>query len=517
MVLRPNYIKKAIFKGFEMSGKDLLLVVLATLVLRLPSLFEPPWYDDEGIYAAVANSLLNGQSLYTEVLDNRPPGIYFIYAAIIHLFGPNLAFIKLAAALNVVGAQLVLMQIGSRLWSRKAGIVAALLFGVLSALPLFEGTIANTEIFTMFPISLGVLLWLRGKDLYAGLAFGAALSIKQIAGVEFAAVLLTTALFAPYWRRRIGILLAGYSVPVFLMLAYVVLSGSFGEFIYANFSYYTGYLQRGSRVPPSFLILKVGLLVSSILLMMAWVRGSRSEKPSSLVLIPMWLAFSLFGSILTGRPYVHYLLPVFPAFSLLAAWYITSLRTTRVTGVTWRKLVATSSVVGISIWMLSFIFVPWPRWANLQWTMNYYKHFAALTLRLESRAAYNDFFDKRVNRNQEVASYLASRAKEGDSLLVWGDEPWIYALSSLPEVARFTVAYFAYEIPGGLKEVADSVAVREPTFIAIVSSEPVYPELKKAIEQNYLVSKTVGNITVMERTPPLIVLHGDIPPNQFTQ
>src|SRR5437867_2962954 len=95
MVPRPEFIRKAIYRGYEKVGKDALLVVLATFLLRLPSLFEPPWYDDEGIYAAVANSLLNGQSLYTQVLDNRPPGIYLIYSVIIGLFGPNLLFIKL--------------------------------------------------------------------------------------------------------------------------------------------------------------------------------------------------------------------------------------------------------------------------------------------------------------------------------------------------------------------------------------------------------------------------------------
>ncbi|GEM_PF-2016470 len=518
MVARLELIIKALFSPPQADGKlgkDVLVVVLVTFLLRLPSLFEPPWYDDEGIYAAVANSLLNGQRLYTEVLDNRPPGIYFLYALIMVVFGPNLFFIKLAAILSVIGSQLIVVRIGSHLWSRRAGIIAALLLGILSSLPLFEGNIANAEIFMIFPTCLGMLLWIKGSYFYSGLAFGAALSIKQIAGAEFTAAIITALLFAPYWKHRAALLLAGYSVPVLLILAYVVLSGSFSEFIYANFSYYTDYLQRGARVHPSFLVVKVLLLPSFVLLTMAWARGPRSDKSANIALITLWLAFAFFGSVLTGRPYPHYLLPIFPALSLLIAWYIVSRHATGVARVTWPRLLATSSVLGISVWLLISIFIPWPGWASVPRSFGYYGNFVEYAFGIKSRASYNDFFDKRVNRNLEVASYLASRARDGDSLLVWGDEPWIYALSSLPEVARFTVAYYAYEIPGELKRVAESVAIREPAFIALVTGKPLYPELKNAIEKNYIVSKTVGTITVMERTPPLIVQHGEIMPEQF--
>ncbi len=515
MVSHLGLISRDIYGKYINLNKDVLAVLLLTFLLRLPSLFEPPWYDDEGIYAAVANSLLNGQRLYTEVLDNRPPGIYLLYAVIIGVFGPNLAFIKLAAILSVIGSQLTLVRIGSNMWSRRAGLIAALLLGVLSSLPIFEGNIANAEIFMMFPTCLGMLLWIKGRYFYSGLAFGAALSIKQIAGAEFAAVLVTVMLFAPFWRRKAGLLLAGYSIPVLLMLAYVISTDSLGEFIYANFSYYTDYLQRGARVHYSFGVVKVILLLSSILVMMAWARGPRTDKSANMVLPAMWLVFAFFGSILTGRPYVHYLIPIFPAVSLILGWCAVSWQTTRIASVTWRKLLATSSVLGVSMWLLLSIFVPWPRWTSPGWAFNYYANFVQHVLGVRSSAVYNDFFDKRVNRNLAVASYLSSRAKDGDSLLVWGDEPWIYVLSSLPEVARFTVAYYAYEIPGELKRVAESVAIREPTFIALVTNKPLYPELKSAIDKNYVVSKTVGTITIMERTPPLIVQHGEGLPNEL--
>lgn len=504
-------IKRMVAPGEE---RRFVLAVAAVLVLtfmfRLPSLFEPPWYDDEGIYAAVASSWLNGQELYSEVLDNRPPGLYFIYAAIIATFGPKLIFIKLAATMSVLASQLCVVKIGEDLWGRKVGLIAAALLGLLSGLPLLEGNIANAEIFMMFPVSLGMLLRARRKDFASGLAFGTALTVKQIAGAELAAALLAGALFAPLWKRRTSSLMAGFSIPLIAMLAYVVIYASFWDFIFANVSYYLGYVQRETRIPPASLFLKISLLLLTVVLMKPWLSGKRSDRKVSLAVPPLWLAFSFFGAVLTGRPYVHYMLSFLPPLCLLLVATGPVLRAPDFRRAPWGKVAATFTSVGASAWLLFAIFIPWPGWASPERVAGYYGNHAQFLVGLKSRAAFNDFFDKRVNRNLEVASYLANRARKGDSLLVWGDEPWIYALSSLPlpDMARVTVSYFAYEIPNGLKDVAASVKMREPTFIVLVTNKPLYPELKEALDSNYIPSKTVGSITVLERPPRQMALQG---------
>ena len=49
-------------------------------ILRLPSLFEPLWYGDEGIYQVVGNSINHGKLLYSQIFDNKPPFLYWLYA-----------------------------------------------------------------------------------------------------------------------------------------------------------------------------------------------------------------------------------------------------------------------------------------------------------------------------------------------------------------------------------------------------------------------------------------------------
>lgn len=68
----------------------LVLVLALVFILRIPSLFEPFWYGDEGIFAAVGHGLNKGQMLYLETWDNKPPMIYIYYSLIFRIFGESM-------------------------------------------------------------------------------------------------------------------------------------------------------------------------------------------------------------------------------------------------------------------------------------------------------------------------------------------------------------------------------------------------------------------------------------------
>ena len=56
------------------------VVVLIFSLLRLPSVIEPYWYGDEGIYEVLAQAMNQGRGLYSGIWDNKPPLLYIIYA-----------------------------------------------------------------------------------------------------------------------------------------------------------------------------------------------------------------------------------------------------------------------------------------------------------------------------------------------------------------------------------------------------------------------------------------------------
>ncbi|HEX8932414.1 MAG TPA: hypothetical protein VF810_04620, partial [Patescibacteria group bacterium] len=56
----------------------LFSISLIFFLLRLPSLIEPDWYGDEGIYQTIGMALHKGSFLYTQIWDNKPPLLYLV-------------------------------------------------------------------------------------------------------------------------------------------------------------------------------------------------------------------------------------------------------------------------------------------------------------------------------------------------------------------------------------------------------------------------------------------------------
>ena len=67
-------LKKFFFKYW------LVLLFGLTFFLRLPSLFEPFTYGDEGIYLTLGQGLRKGLVFYRDIHDNKPPFLYLLAA-----------------------------------------------------------------------------------------------------------------------------------------------------------------------------------------------------------------------------------------------------------------------------------------------------------------------------------------------------------------------------------------------------------------------------------------------------
>lgn len=150
--------------GSRRRGVAAVLAVAAvTLLLRLPGLLEPHHYSDEGIFAAVAQRLLQGHRLYAEAWEDKPPLIYWLYAAVLAVAGPSMAAIRAVAAVWAAAAAAGVTVIGVRLLGRRAGLACALVFAVLVSLPLIEANLALTELFAATPVIGAMLLLIQAE------------------------------------------------------------------------------------------------------------------------------------------------------------------------------------------------------------------------------------------------------------------------------------------------------------------------------------------------------------------
>src|SRR3989338_434230 len=206
----------------------LTLILFVIFLFRLPSLFEPYWYGDEGIFAAVAANLNQGGVLYQTAWDNKPPMIYLTYAAIFKLFGVSMFWLRLVTLALVLATAVVIYEIAKNILGEKRALLAIFIFGFLTSLRIVEGNLALTEIFMILPISLAMFLIVkRNFDLIsiagAGFLFAIASLYKQVGALEAAAVgiflFLYTKRFGEFLKR--GLVLAlGFAVPYFATIAY---------------------------------------------------------------------------------------------------------------------------------------------------------------------------------------------------------------------------------------------------------------------------------------------------------
>lgn len=465
--------------------KLLVFFFLSVIVLRIPSLFEPYWYGDEGVYLTLGLTVRRGLVLYRDIHDNKPPLLYWLAALSENLFW--FKFLLLTTSL----ASIALFYKLSRLIfseSKKAVLIACGLFTLLTTLPLVEGNIANAENFLILFTILGMLLLIYKEKITTGMAvligfcFSIAILFKVPAGADFGAVFFFLLFFQNKNPKKIIIpLLMGLFIPIFFVTLYYFLRGAFSQFITAAFLQNIGYLsswQTGSHAAKS---LPMGLISRGFLVLgtTGILFSLRKKLPEYFILCVLWFAFAMFGATLSGRPYAHYLLETVPALSLILGYLVLKTKISE-------KILMAGSVIALIISIAYFRF-----WFYSPFT--YYKNFVSFAVGIENKTQYFNRFNPSVNRNYKVSDYLAGRTKSSDKIFVWGDEPFIYALSRRLPAGRYTVAYHVIDFQGQ-RETEAALLSQKPKFIVKIAGEKKqFPEMDKIILDNYKLITTIDD------------------------
>src|SRR4051794_34992952 len=113
----------------------LAAILLGTIVLRLPTFFEPPWHSDEGIFAAVAERLLHGGRLYADAWESKPPLFLFLYAGIFKAFGVSVVALRFASTASALLTELALYAVALQLMRPKQALVAVAVCGFCLSVP----------------------------------------------------------------------------------------------------------------------------------------------------------------------------------------------------------------------------------------------------------------------------------------------------------------------------------------------------------------------------------------------
>jgi hypothetical protein len=462
----------------------LAIVLALTMILRIPTFFEPFSYGDEMIYLTLGEGVRQGLTLYKDLHDNKPPLLY-LFAGIagnVFWFKAILAFWNLITIVLFWHLAKALFPKNQRLHK-----IATAMFALLTTLPLLEGNIANAEMFMIGPTIAAFLIIfsrkLNFRNLFgAGLFFAIATLFKVPAAFDILAIVF-------FWIISLGIktkgikqtlkytlfIALGWFAPIAFTLLWYGLAGAFKEYLVAAFLQNLGYLStwRPAANSGSLLVRNLpffirGALVIAVSLLL-YIKKARLSR--QFIFLTLWLIFGLFAVTLSERPYPHYLLQVVPAISLLLGILFAD-----------RSLGQTLAIAPLGLALLVPVYYHFWHYPSLP----YYVNFTKFALGTIEREEYFSRFGSQVSTNYEIADFLINSSKPSDKVFVWGpDGSTIYALSRRLPPGKYVIDYHINDFSTRSDE-ASLLASSRPKFIIILPGASPFPELVPVLRKSYI-------------------------------
>ena len=322
----------------------LLFCAIIILACRLYTLSEP-LQNDLTLYALISHEMLSGKTLYQDLFDHKPPGIFVTFALceLVAGFGPAALF--LASLLPSLLTLLALFWAASQLFrddkERRwwAAIACSFIWSLVSGDLLLEANQANTELFQSCFKSLGFAFILfaapaTGRSAFknvivAAIFFALASFYKQTAALTAAFIAVAHVLCSKErpFKHFVTIALVGL-LFWFLVFGYFAVVGRFDAFWQANVTYNSQYAgASGWSLPQKILAtlninhllpLKVGAPLF-LFTLASFLYGMAKWRRENLLLLA-WLFATVIEIALAGRYYSHYYQLFLPPLVLGSVW-----------------------------------------------------------------------------------------------------------------------------------------------------------------------------------------------------
>lgn len=483
----------------------ILILLIIVALLRLPTLTTPNFYGDEEIYFVMGRAWNTGVPLYEAMFDHKPPLIYIV-AGIFSTVALFRGFLMLSMLVHTY----LFWLLAQKFWGEKHPYLAklsSLVFVVLSTIPTFEGHIVNAELLMMLPVTASLLM-IWGKDtgdrkeglpykyLLAGLVAGIGWLYKVPVMFDVLAIMLYAFVFTKntlwesiksvfslkFWLYGIG-----FALPLLLTFAYYYLKGHGESYLATVFTVNLGYVSSWkSESFTTFNPFKSGLVVRGLILgvytLVLYLMRKKLDR--RLLFAALWGGFSLFGALLSYRPYPHYLQEIVPAVSLLIPTLFT-------TANLWGWIVWTF-VITISI--LTQKDVAFWGYESKPLYVNYWQ----LVTGQITKEEYRNRFDN-ARRNYVIADFIKTRLGTGESIYVWGSDPTIYNLTNtVPSGGKYIVSFHVRDLRKH-DYVMENLVKNKPQAIVILPGSDEFEELEGMIATKYVELHSYDGATVYWR------------------
>lgn len=473
-------------------------------LLRIPSLVEPYWYGDEGIYQVIGIALRQGRILYKEIWDNKPPILYLIYG----LFNGDQFSVRLFSLVFGIGSIVLFFLLSKKLFKNKLSTyIATVVYAFIFGLPLIEGNIANAENFMHLPIIGAFYLILASGQqrkyinyFIAGLLLSFAFLTKIVAIFDFAAlfiIILTLRFYDGFsntdkkdrlicnlsirkffvWFFEELVFVLGFIFPIFISIIYFLSKNAFSDYYKAAFSQNVGYVGYGNYFlfPMGSLVFKLILLFASVL----FVVTLKKKLGYAGIVIFIWVFFSLFNALFSARPYTHYLLVLLPAISLLIGFVFDN---KKILKISLPLLIVILLVLNTNFKVYKKIY-------------SYYENYRQFVFGNKSILDYQSFFDGSTPRDYDIAQMILMKTDKNEEVFIWGDSGQIYALAGKLPPGRYIVSYHITFYKNAVDETKKVLDIVRPKYIIQTKENP---EINSFLEL-YSLKYTLNNAKIYER------------------
>ena len=517
-------------RGVERSARTTLLTLGLCALILVPTLAYRMTVD-QGIFAYMGSQVLEGRWPYLSTWESDYPGLMFLQAIEILLFGKSIVMFRLFDCLFQLGSAYFIYRITYRVGTRRAGaVLAAVLFCLI-----YQGygpwNTAQREGFALFFVLAGFCLFFTAErrpavitGLAIGLGLGMALLIKPT-------VLALSLFYLPLvfelrnrdaWKSLLSVF-AGGIAPMAAVLTFYWIQGGLRELYEACvlFQYtYTTLLRNDASLPAYWLSKARRLGANAVWLPVVYapflVWGA--ERRHRVMLFLAYLG-SLYAVFVQGTFAGYHYLPGLAIGAILignmcsqASDFLFKQRRLPVVGKAWMlRDVAVAALI-----LLALVVYIKPT------TIRNFVSLRFLERPLPNEYRNGNVFD--VTEDYDVADYLKSRTEPSEPIQVWGYETLVYYLAERRAASRFQMTTPLVMRTAGQslsplqqkwrQEFMNDMIQKRPKYVAVVrndnwwwapdnkSSEELlndFPEWKSFIDIHYRLEHTIGKFLLYQR------------------
>lgn len=441
----------------------LLTLMIAAVLFRLADLYLPV-NRDSGLFAYGGWRILCGEKPYIDFFDNKLPGIFYVNALAMALFGVSAKGIVLFQMIWGALTSWVFYGVCKKFVSSKLALIVSLVFTFyFASYALAEGG-NHAECYTsLFVLTAVWLVMSRGKYgcFIAGVLTVLAAVIKQPAF----AVFLPLFVYLIIEKRKADavMLAAGAVISSALFLLWLHLTGMLPGALDANLVFNKLYFKDAytDGLKTGIFNLKKGLVIIALPVVGALVGFTAlgREKLSLRVLSALWFVTDILGLAMGGRYACYYFLQVLPMLFLMTAAAL--------------KVYAATPKSRTAAGLIALFLFFGPVW-----------HIETGIKPIYSVAQRNIYIsnyvtDKRINEHElmpfeNIAEVIDEHSEPDDMIYIWGWETRAAFAAKRKIASKYLHAHplgaTGFNRDERIKQVAEDIKKNKPKFIVDCSA-----------------------------------------------